>query len=191
MYNTKSAFLITLLQGRNGLALDTSELHLLLELVDVANSGEEMRLSTAVAIKGGKPFVPLFLGRFRFLEIANDREFNAGKEAIVDDLVITPAVRGSRDVVGGLLLQPSALFQVKARTLDVVEFKGIFFKDATYPGSLHPKQGSKQNVKGTARNTNQGRRVVGGVGCMHEIRKEWMSQPAGQVMFTRSKEDIW
>jgi hypothetical protein len=168
--HTSFAFSSMLLQGGNGLALDTSELHLFLELVGVANSGEEMRLSAAVRIKGGEPLVPLFFWRFGLLEITNDRVFNAGKKAVVDNRIITPSIDGSCNIVVGFFLQPGALFQVETWTLDIVELKGIPFKDKANPRSLYPKQGSKENVEGTTRDSNNRWRTVGS-SCMNKQRR--------------------
>jgi hypothetical protein len=50
-----------ILHGWNFLLLHTTQLHLLPELVDIANSREEMRLSTSIRIKSGEPSVPLQL----------------------------------------------------------------------------------------------------------------------------------
>ena len=57
------------------LPLDATKFHLFLELVNIANARREVKLSPCIVlIKGCKPPVPLFLGGFSFLEIANDRE---------------------------------------------------------------------------------------------------------------------
>jgi len=105
-------FAVVLLHGRDRLPLDTPLLHLLLELVNIADSGKEMRLSTSVAIKGSKPLVPLFLGSLGFLEIANDWIFQRREESVVGNLVVGPAIAGAGNVVVRLSFQPSALVQI-------------------------------------------------------------------------------
>lgn len=67
-------FVGALVRG-NRLPLDATELHLFLELVNVTNAREKVRLSPLIIIiKGREPLAPLFLGRLGFLKIANDGE---------------------------------------------------------------------------------------------------------------------
>mmetsp|Transcript_23200 Transcript_23200/g.53858 ORF Transcript_23200/g.53858 Transcript_23200/m.53858 type:complete len:334 (+) Transcript_23200:195-1196(+) len=149
-----------ILEGRDGLPLDTTKFHLFLELSGIADTREEVRLSTSIAIKGRKPLVPLFFWSFGFLEIANDGIFQRGEESVVDDAIVLPTILRSAHVVGRFGLKPSTLIQIKRRSLDVVKLKGILLKDATDPSRLHPKQGCKQNVKTSPCNTNQRWRTI-------------------------------
>lgn len=77
--STQLHFLLALFVGAlvrgNRLPLDATELHLFLELVNVANARKKVRLSPLIIIiKGRKPLAPLLLGRLSFLKIANDGE---------------------------------------------------------------------------------------------------------------------
>jgi hypothetical protein len=66
------------------LPLDATELHLFLELANVANARKKVRLSPLIVIiKGSKPFAPLFLGGLGFLKIANDGEFERREKAFL------------------------------------------------------------------------------------------------------------
>lgn len=95
MVSSSTAVILCLvlgLEGRNGLSLDTPSLHFTLELLHVTNTGKEVGLSASVAIKGGKPLVPLHLFGRGFLKVANHGEFLAGKESVVDDILVLPAI---------------------------------------------------------------------------------------------------
>ena len=91
------------LESGDRLSLDTTEFHLFLEHLDVANAGEKVGLATSIAVKRGKPTVPLPFRSFSLLEIANDWEIFRWEKAIVDDGVILPAVASASDIVVWLL----------------------------------------------------------------------------------------
>lgn len=63
-----SLLLLGLHECRDGLALDPTKFHLLLECFDMNNSREEMRLTIAIAIEGREPSVPLPFGSFSLCE---------------------------------------------------------------------------------------------------------------------------
>ena len=168
--------LLFLLQTRNGLLLDATSFHLFLELTRIADSGKEMRLTLSITIKGRKPLAPLFLGSFGFLEVTNDRELETGKEPVVDNLVVSPAIARARDVVVGLSLQMSALVQVEcSRPLDVVKLKAVLFKDTADTERLDPQQSGKENVEATSGNANQ-RGALLGVGCCCFMRNQYVTR---------------
>ena len=154
----KNLLLLKLLrcpQGRDRLSLGTSKFHLFLELLDIANSRKEVWLSSSIGIKGSKPTVPFPFGCLGFLEVANHREFFRRKEAIVDNGIVLPAIDGTRHVIVRLALEPRTLLQIEMRSLDVVEFKAVFFKDATDSKSLDPKEGGKEDMKATSHDSDQ------------------------------------
>mmetsp|Transcript_24234 Transcript_24234/g.67535 ORF Transcript_24234/g.67535 Transcript_24234/m.67535 type:complete len:228 (+) Transcript_24234:175-858(+) len=136
-----------LLECGDLLSLHSAALHLVLELGDVADAREEVRLATSVGIKCREPAIPLLLRRICLLEIADDRESLGGEESVVDDAVIPPTIGRSRDVVGRFGLQTGALVEIELVPLDVVELKGIALKDAANATSLHPEQRSEQQVE--------------------------------------------
>ena len=133
--------------------------------MNITDTWEEMGLTSSVAIKGREPAIPLPLGRFRLLEVANHRKLETGEEAIVDDRIVFPAIRGIGNVIVGLVLEASSLVEIEVGSLDVVELKSILLKDTTNPTSLNPQQGSKENVEATTGDTNQRRRAIRKVGC--------------------------
>jgi hypothetical protein len=78
------ALLVGVLVSANRHPLDAPELHLFLELANVANARKKVRLSPLIVIiKGSKPFAPLFLGGLGFLKIANDGEFERREKAFL------------------------------------------------------------------------------------------------------------
>ena len=68
-------FGIGMLQGRDALLGDSTTLHFSFELMHVADTRKEVRLATAIRIKGSKPTIPLPFGCLCLFEIANDRKF--------------------------------------------------------------------------------------------------------------------
>jgi hypothetical protein len=156
---------LTLLERRNALALDSTCFQLFLELVNIADSGKEVRLSSTVTIKGCKPLAPLFLGRFGLFEVTNDRKLHGRKKAVIGNLVVLPTIHRTRNVIVGLSFEPGAIVQIEARAFDVVELKGILFKDTTDTTCLDPQQGGKEEVEGASGNANQ-RRALFGVCCI-------------------------
>jgi hypothetical protein len=74
---------------------------------------------------------------------------------IVYDFVVLPAITRATDVVIGFANQLGTIVQVETRSLDVVEFKAVLFKDTTHTRRLDPQQGSKENVKASSENANE------------------------------------
>jgi hypothetical protein len=131
----------------SGLPLDSASFHFSLELMDVANTREEMRLSTLVAVKSSKPAVPLPLRSLRFLEVDNDWELDTWEESVVDDTVVIPLVHGSGYVIVWLGFKSGSALQVEFVALDVVKLEAILLKDQTDATCLRPKKSGKQHVE--------------------------------------------
>mmetsp|Transcript_40332 Transcript_40332/g.83947 ORF Transcript_40332/g.83947 Transcript_40332/m.83947 type:complete len:301 (-) Transcript_40332:122-1024(-) len=157
---------LDILKRLDGLSLDTSCFHLRLELLGVANSREEVGLTSSIAIESSKITIPLPFRGFCFLEVANDGELFTGEESIVSDRVIRPSVTGTSDIVVRLLFQVGSIFQIQFGSLDVVEFECILFKDATNTKCLDPQKSSKQQMENTSGNTNNGRSAIWVIGRM-------------------------
>ena len=108
------------LESGDLLPLDAAGLKLFLDLACVANTREEVRLSTSVAIKRRKPLVPLFLISLCLLKVANDREFKRREESIVCNGVILPTVFRSSHIVRWLFVERGTLFEIQLGSLDIL-----------------------------------------------------------------------
>ena len=149
------------LECRNFLTLDTTKLHLFLELTSIGKTREKVRLSIAITVKGGKPLAPLLLWSLGFLEVDYDRVLQGWKDSPIDDGIVLPAVDSAADIVVGLSLEPGTLVKVKGRPFDVVELKGIFLKDETYTSGLNPKERSKEQMECATSDANEGEGTIG------------------------------
>ena len=140
---------------------DSPLFHFCLELVYIADTREKVRLSISIAIKGSKPLVPLLLGCFCFLEVADHGELQAREKAIVDNLIVGPTVYRSTHVIVWLSNQLGTLVEFqRSRSLNVVKLKGILLKDAADTASLNPKKSREQKMEATSGDANQRRRPI-------------------------------
>ena len=106
---------LLVLKRGNGLALDSTLLIFLLDLVGITDSREEVRLSSSVRVEGGKPAVPLGLVSSSFLHVANHREFQTGEETIVGNVIVVPTVGCSSNIVARLGDKLGSIFQILFR----------------------------------------------------------------------------
>lgn len=81
----------------------------------------------------------------------------------VNNSVVLPAIARATHVVIGFTNQLGTFFQVETRSLDVVEFKAIFFKDTAHTRGLDPEQGCKENVKASSENANERRSPINSI----------------------------
>mmetsp|Transcript_25090 Transcript_25090/g.59605 ORF Transcript_25090/g.59605 Transcript_25090/m.59605 type:complete len:200 (-) Transcript_25090:483-1082(-) len=148
-------------ERRDRLSLHTTCLKLLLDFMDVADSGEEMRLSTAVTVKGCEPPAPFPFRCLCLLEVTNDGEIFRREEAVIDDRIILPPVMRPGDVIVWFPNQFGlSTFIVQAGTLDVEKFESVLFKDETDTCRLDPQQRCKQQVESTPKDPNQRRATI-------------------------------
>jgi hypothetical protein len=96
-----------------------------------------------------------------FLEVTNHRKVHRGEEPIIDDSVIFPTIRCISNVVVSLRFKLRTVTTV----FEIVELKGILFKNAANPIRLNPQEFAKNKVKTSSGKTNERNRSIRIVGC--------------------------